>query len=180
MISEFDKDYLPIWCEACDHQGFVFIDDISHPYFVTCNTCKRETSQVWCPKCEMGGEFVKNIGKRPSKWSCPDCKTKYELPDGFYEHPIKLFAQDELTPIVLEKIKADLEAGKTTAPRIHPFNIPVLIVYMAVLFLPMILYYTTPLKGTYWGVLIIIVFFFPWIFLVDKLGKKYLPKFYKR
>jgi hypothetical protein len=180
MISEFDKDYLPIWCEGCDRQGFVFINDTSYSYFVVCDTCGWETSQVWCPKCEMGGEFVRNISKQPSSWSCPSCKSKYKLPDGFYEIPVKLFTQEELPLNIQERIKRDFKTNQTVSQKIHPFNIVVLIIYLAILPLPMILFYFTPLKGTLWGWLTITVFFLPWIFLIDKLGKKYLPKIYKR
>jgi hypothetical protein len=57
---------LPIWCVQCDKQGFIFVDDAEQPYFVVCKRCGWETSEVFCPKCVIGGEFVEDVGKRPT------------------------------------------------------------------------------------------------------------------
>jgi len=78
---------LPIWCQKCDKQGFILVDDLECPYFVICERCGWETSQVFCPTCQMGGEFVREIEKRPTSWVCSDCDTRYELPVDFYKQP---------------------------------------------------------------------------------------------
>jgi hypothetical protein len=180
MISEFDKDYIPIWCDDCDCQGFVFINDTPHSYFVVCNTCKWETSQVWCPKCEIGGEFVRDISKQPSEWSCPGCNTKYKLPDNFYENPIKLIAQQELPPIIQERIKRDFETSQTGSHKIKLYNVLVLIVYIIIFLLPIIFLSFAVLKRAPVVGLITIILFPLWIILIDKLGRKYLHKLYKQ
>ena len=80
----------PIWCDGCDQQGKIFVDNFDQPTFVVCNTCGFETSQVWCPKCKMGGEYVRNIETRPKSWVCIDCHTEYVLPKDFYNNPTNL------------------------------------------------------------------------------------------
>src|SRR5215204_5986437 len=117
MTSEFEKEYSPVWCEGCDQQGYIFIDNLEGSHFVTCITCGWETSDVWCPKCGMGGEFVKNLRKRPSFWNCPNCKTKYELPQGFYENPISLFIDNALPLSVRERLKKDFQSHQWNSPK---------------------------------------------------------------
>ena len=95
LIAE--QESIPVWCENCNCQGYIFIDDPEQPCFVVCKTCEWETSQVWCPKCGMGGGFVKNISSRPKQWRCPDCKTQYQLPYAFYEERVMLIATEDLS-----------------------------------------------------------------------------------
>jgi len=54
---------------------------------------------VFCPKCQIGGEFVENINSQPQHWTCPECGTRYELPPTFYsEHvPLQFARTNELT-----------------------------------------------------------------------------------
>jgi hypothetical protein len=97
MNSDFEKDFQPIYCEKCEQQGFIFADDMNAPLFVVCSRCGWETSQVWCPKCGMGGDFInERVKDRPESWVCPDCKTEYTLPKAFYQKPIHLYLEDEL------------------------------------------------------------------------------------
>jgi hypothetical protein len=93
-----EQESIPIWCEDCNRQGYIFIDDPEQPCFVVCKTCGWETSQVWCPKCGMGGEFVEEINKHPTSWNCPNCDTEYQLPQEFYEESVALIAEKELPP----------------------------------------------------------------------------------
>jgi hypothetical protein len=92
----FIKNRLPIWCVQCDKQGFIFVDDVEQPYFVVCKRCGWETSEVFCPKCVIGGEFVEDVGKRPKSWKCPDCGTEYDLPESFYDEPVPLYLEEDL------------------------------------------------------------------------------------
>jgi hypothetical protein len=98
MVDQADdeKEELPIWCEGCDQQGFIFVDNGEKPAFVVCNRCGFEASQVWCPKCEMGGNFVRDIEDRPVFWDCPSCKRRYMLPDNFYEEPVPLYVKEDI------------------------------------------------------------------------------------
>jgi len=84
------EDSLPVWCERCDKQGFVCVDDAEHSYFAICERCGWETSLVFCPKCMMGGEFVSGIDERPTSWVCPSCDIRYELPANFYNQPVPI------------------------------------------------------------------------------------------
>jgi hypothetical protein len=93
---EFTQESLPIWCVQCDKQGLIFVDDIEQPYFVVCKRCGWETSEVYCPKCNIGGEFVEDVGKRPTSWRCPDCGTEYDLPESFYDKPVLLYLEEDL------------------------------------------------------------------------------------
>ena len=101
---ENEKEELPIWCEGCDQQGFIFVDDTQKPAFVVCSRCGFEASQVWCPKCEMGGDFVSDIEDRPIYWVCTSCMKRYSLPDNFYEEPVPLYIGEDRPKDV--KIKA--------------------------------------------------------------------------
>ena len=94
--AEFSKDYVPLWCEQCDKQGLVFVDDIEQPYFIVCKRCGWEASQVFCPKCVIGGEFVRHIEERPMVWTCPDCETEYRLPASFYDESVPLCLEEDL------------------------------------------------------------------------------------
>jgi hypothetical protein len=85
-----EDSILPIWCEKCNQEGFILIPDIKRSYFVVCERCGWETSQVFCPNCQAGGEFVRGIEERPTSWTCTSCSTQYELPMGFYQQPIPL------------------------------------------------------------------------------------------
>jgi hypothetical protein len=93
---ENEKEELPIWCEGCDQQGFIFVDDMQKPTFVVCSRCGFEASQVWCPKCEMGGDFVSDIEDRPIYWVCTSCMKRYSLPDNFYEEPVPLYVRENI------------------------------------------------------------------------------------
>jgi hypothetical protein len=89
------KESLPIWCVQCDKQGLIFVDDIEQPYFVVCMRCGWETSEVFCAKCVIGGEFVAQIEQRPRSWTCPDCGTEYALPASFYDEPVLLHLEED-------------------------------------------------------------------------------------
>ena len=99
-----EKEFIPIWCENCNRQGGIFIDDPEEPCFVICKTCGWETSQVWCPDCGMGGGFIEEIGKRPKSWNCPSCKASYQLPQGFYKKSVELIAVKDLRDDVRKKV----------------------------------------------------------------------------
>jgi hypothetical protein len=99
-----EKEFIPIWCEKCNRQGGIFIDDPEKPCFVICKTCGWETSQVWCPECGMGGGFVEEISTRPMSWSCPECETVYQLPQGFYNKSVELIAEKDLPDDVRKKV----------------------------------------------------------------------------
>jgi hypothetical protein len=98
------QEFIPVWCENCNRQGVIFIEDAEEPCFVVCQTCGWETSQVWCPKCGMGGGFVEEIGKRPKNWNCPTCKTLYQLPQGFYKKSVELIADKDLPDDVRKQV----------------------------------------------------------------------------
>jgi hypothetical protein len=101
-----EQESIPIWCEGCNQQGYIFVDDPERPCFVVCQNCQSETSQVWCSKSGMGGAFVDNLVVRPHHWQCPDCATEYRLPKDFYEEPVALIPENQLQPDALEIIRS--------------------------------------------------------------------------
>jgi len=97
MNKDFGKkDFLPIWCEQCNVQGYIFVEDAEIPAFLICKKCGYEASQVWCPTCGMGGDFIKDIKKRPTFWYCSKCRTKYQLPSTFYDNPVTIHPESDL------------------------------------------------------------------------------------
>jgi hypothetical protein len=114
MSVDFAKDFLPIWCEQCNAQGYIFVDSIETPYFVTCKECGQETSEVFCPKCKMGGEYVKGIKDRPTSWICPGCSNEYSLPTTFYEHPVPLYLEEDLPDSVRLRVMSSSHYQNTT------------------------------------------------------------------
>ena len=110
--ANFEKEFLPIWCEGCNQQGHIFVDDPDEPSFVVCSRCGWEASQVWCPKCGMGGDFInERLKDRPISWVCPDCKTEYALPATFYVKPAHLCFEDELPKTTLVRVKPSEKAS---------------------------------------------------------------------
>lgn len=89
-----DNPPLSQYCEECEREGFVRF--IGENFFVRCTICNSETAQVYCPKCDMGGQFVRNIKKHPSSWKCPQCKKIHQLPNDFYEHSELLYFEENL------------------------------------------------------------------------------------
>jgi hypothetical protein len=170
--SEFEKDYLPISCVQCGQQGFIFINDFERSYFVICKTCGWETSQVWCPKCQMGGEFVSNILDRPFSWNCPQCNTRYELSSAFYELPVMLFAKEALPPATLERIEKDFQSSNSLWRTLRSTIIALvaIAVLMAVAMLPMLLVYT-PLPWTIPGFIATLLIFAVWWWLIGRVLK---------
>ena len=180
MSSEFEKGHFPIWCEDCDQQGYIFIDDFESPHFVVCKTCGWETSDVWCPTCGMGGEYIRNIAKRPASWNCPKCKTKYELPIGFYENPIMLFMEEVLPPPVLERIKKGFQTANNPLRILQQVIIGlfIIVVLIAIWLLPMLLVFT-PLPWTIPGFIVTLLVFPVWWWLSTKIIKNVRARFTK-
>jgi hypothetical protein len=175
MEFGFDKTYLPIWCKDCDQQGYIFIDDPELSYFVKCKSCSWETSEVWCPSCEMGGEFVRHIGKRPSYWVCTDCKTKYQLPDGFYENPINLFPVEDLPIEVSQRIDSEQSAWHSAWRKQQFYAIMILALGIASLVIPWFLMVKSlnflPLPMRPIGLLIVTILGVFWLFCWKYLSK---------
>jgi len=186
MKPDFDKDEFPIWCEGHHQQGYIFVDNPEGFYFVICDTCGWETSDVWCSKCGMGGGFVKNIEKRPSTWSCPNCKTRYELPDGFYENPVPLLIEVALPQSVRDRLKAEeqsrkLESQKNIWKNLFLFIALMIwsVIFIALMMLPIALV-LTPLPWSLPGFIVTLMIFPAWWWLSLKLIKNIRIKFSKQ
>jgi hypothetical protein len=110
-------------CEKCNQLGYIFINDNEKSYYAICAKCGGGLSEVWCPNCGTGGSFIKNIEKHPTTWVCPDCKTSYNLPFGFYENPTKLYTLADLPNEVKEQIQRQqsIDWSKLTFPSITLF-----------------------------------------------------------
>ncbi len=165
MTSEFDKEHIPYRCKDCDSEGYVFVDNPESSYFVICKSCGWQTSYVWCPKCGMGGEFVKNLSARPSAWVCPDCKTKYQLPIEFYKKPVNLYTEEELPVSAQEQIEKDQKAGQENLLR----DLCLLVILITVAMLPLVLIFT-PLPWTIPGFIVTVLVFPGWWWVIGRVG----------
>ncbi len=96
--ADFEKDDIYVECGNCQKGSYIFVNDALSPDFIVCGNCGKEFSEVWCPKCGMGGDFVENIQARPNSWICPRCKTQYQLPASFYEQPVRSYLEEQLPP----------------------------------------------------------------------------------
>ncbi len=134
--SIFNKDYLPIWCEQCERLRFLFVDNPEQICFVICKRCGQETAQVYCPKCEMGGDFIRNIAKHPSYWVCSKCKTRYALPADFYEKPNYLYGEEELPSETRDRIRKTVSSGWSLTPKQTILVIVYAGLFLAAWFLP--------------------------------------------
>lgn len=170
MTSEFEKEHSPIWCENCDQQGWIFVDDLEGSHFVICKSCNWETSDVWCPKCGMGGGFVRNIDKRPSSWSCPDCRSAYQLANDFYDQPIYLFTETELPLLVRDRIERELQESRPSFQESFWQTTRAVITVIALLaigLLPMALVFT-PLPWSIPGFITTLMVFAVWWWFMGK------------
>ena len=169
-ISEFGKDYLPSWCLDCDREGYIFVDNPEGTYFVTCKSCGWETSEVSCPICRTGGEFVNNIDQRPPSWICPECKTEHRLPKEFYEKSIHLYTDQELPLLVRERIEREIRANQPSFIEEIWQTIKIVLTLFAIMalgLLPMALVYT-PLPWTIPGFIATMIAFVVWWWLIGK------------
>ncbi len=133
----FQLQEFPLNCEKCERLGYIFVEDLNEPIFVICQKCSGETSNVWCPKCEMGGSFVQNINQHPTAWSCPNCHTKYSLPLNFYDKPVALLGIEELPQAIQERIKSAKEATRPKFSAIGFLLIfPYIVIVLALLLWP--------------------------------------------
>ncbi len=163
MNSEFDKECIPAWCEDCNSEGYIFVDNPESAYFVICKGCGWKTSYAWCPKCGMGGAFVRNLGERPSDWVCPDCKTKYQLPNEFYEKTINLYTEERLPAVAREQMERDQKAEQKKLLR----DFCLLAIWITVAMFPLALIFT-PLPWTIPGFIVTILVFPGWWWLIGR------------
>jgi hypothetical protein len=88
---EYSDDEMDWFCYTCKREGTVrlFGSDQApeQARYVVCKDCGEESGYGWCPKCGMGGQFIKNLAGHPAEWTCPSCKTNHPLPLGFYQVP---------------------------------------------------------------------------------------------
>ncbi len=107
--TEF-MDYLPLYCETCKEQGYYKCEDPEVNSILACSRCGGKYSSVWCSKCGMGGDFVRNPEDRPETWVCPGCKKRYEIDPAIFDHTVPLIPETQL-PL---KIRESVEYKPTT------------------------------------------------------------------
>lgn len=180
MDLEFDKQYLPVVCDQCDKKGFIFVDHFDIPCLVMCDHCGGETSNVWCPKCRMGGAFVRNISQHPSYWICTNCQTKYQLANAFYENPIKLYFDEELPVDVRQRIKDQTSSTELQSHTQKFLAYVFLLLLIATLLIPWwAMYELLKLLPASIGLIGIALFFllcFAWLRLWLYFSNKAMPK----
>jgi hypothetical protein len=174
----FGKDDFPIWCEYCGQQGYIFIDNLNGSYFVVCKNCGWETSQVWCPKCEAGGSFVENIGKHPSYWICATCKTRYLLPENFYEDQVSLILEKELPDETRQRIRERNSLDPSISLKVILFGFIIAVLVLAITFIPVYLIDKTlaPLLGDFRCFIAMGWIPVPSIILLNKEVQKFIAK----
>jgi hypothetical protein len=162
----FDKQIFPINCEECEQLGYIFIDDLNGSYFIVCQKCGGETSEVSCPKCNMGGSFVRDIENRPSTWTCEGCGSTYSLPPGFYENPVTLYELEKLPPEIQQRIKLEDEENRPKLTFRGALGLIIIIpVVSAVAAWPLaIMYFFGFMRGNFIGVVIGTAIMGIWIF----------------
>ena len=89
MAKHSGRTRTPVWCEGCNAQGEIEVDDPEGNYFVICEVCGAETAEVWCDD-GVGGQFVHNIHEHPYEYDCEICRKTHQLPADFYEKPVTL------------------------------------------------------------------------------------------
>lgn len=119
LNTDFNKDYLPIWCEQCDAQGYFFADDVLRPCLVICRRCNTYWLSVWCTKCEMGLALPRKSEERSLSWTCPDCKSEYSLPASVYDEPLTLYAADELPDATRARVSSQKKRAQTNPILLH-------------------------------------------------------------
>ena len=140
---EHKKDWIPIWCEPCNQQGYIFIDDPHRTYYVICKSCGSEYSQAWCSECEIGGDFVREIRNQPSSWVCSDCKKEYKISSLIYKNPVSLYLEDMLSDEILDRIENSSQSRISLPPNkliiYFVLLLGIIALVIASLFLPFIL-----------------------------------------
>lgn len=104
MTAEFDKDYLPAWCENCDKQGVYFVDDFNKPYHVIHKDCGYEIISAHCEDCAMGFALPNPPGERPQTWTCDGCGKEYNMKMSIFENPIDLYIDEDLPEEIRQQV----------------------------------------------------------------------------
>ena len=133
-------------CPKCQHTTYYFYQgEPDAPCILECWSCHHRFSFVWCDKCGMGSDFIKNIQKRPASWQCPDCEFVYSLSPHIYENPITTFdfsALPQSTRIIHLQTQYDYQV-KSTVISVFIFSA---IAYIFLLMMPVnevLSFYTT-------------------------------------
>lgn len=156
-------EIFPVWCDQCKKQGYVRIErseDALASHRVVCSNCGWQTSLVFCPRCQIGGQFVEGVETRPQCWTCPECGTRYELPQTFYsEYVLLRFGKtDEFNSQFLYDERIDLRFLHGEKRKILLTN--GLLIFLLVL--PCFLVYTRDA----WPLLIVLVVAWGWSLMV--------------
>ena len=154
MIDEkievtFENQHLPILCDNCGEQGFIFVDNIKQSYLIICHNCGGETSQVWCPKCGIGVAYGRDIDKHPSFWVCLNCDTNYELANTFYDNPVELYLEKELPLDAYQRIEKASLPNKSRSLKQTFYGWILFLIIIALLVIP-------------WGLMYKLLSYLPW------------------
>lgn len=85
MSTEIIKDVL--LCNKCKCVGYYKYKE-GENLLLECENCKSKDAIVYCPNCDIYGEFVEDIYRKPKTWTCPYCGSKYILSEEFYNNPL--------------------------------------------------------------------------------------------
>ena len=130
MTSDFSKDFLPVWCEHCDKQGYFFVDDVFEPCLVVCGKCGGEVLSVWCPKCEAGFALPNEVGERSLSWSCPVCHMEYTLSPTAYEQTVSLYLEEDLSENIRVRVAPPRKSSKVVWVVLAAVIVLVVVLYL--------------------------------------------------
>jgi UDP-N-acetylmuramyl tripeptide synthase len=129
MVTSSTNERLPVICSRCNRQGYIEIENVEESHWTRC-LCGQAIASVWCPKCEMGGDFVSRIEKQPSDWTCPDCKTQYQLPLTYYKTPLEFHVSEIVSDVEPEQTIA--EQAKSIVKNMSTLGLIFIAVFVAI------------------------------------------------
>jgi hypothetical protein len=97
-VQEF-RDEFPILygCNNCRQEGWIFLDTPKSTVLVICSHCLHEIAYAYYPECDLFTNFLAHSDeRRPTSWTCLECKNEYMLNPDFYENPVRLYYEEDI------------------------------------------------------------------------------------
>jgi len=108
--SEEDRYSIPYGCNNCRQEGWIFPDSPQTTTFIICSQCRNEIAYAYCPECDIFTNFLAHSTvRRPTTWTCLECKKEYALSPDFYENPIQLYFEENLPENLKSQIKIKMK-----------------------------------------------------------------------
>jgi hypothetical protein len=106
MQQEMDKFPILYGCNNCHQEGWIFLESTNSSVFVECSHCRNELACAYCPECDIFTNFLAHLDvRRPSTWTCSECKKEYTLSSDFYKNPVRLYFESDLPDDVKSRLQ---------------------------------------------------------------------------